>query len=166
MVCMSEKKGGDYRCLFISFIEYQHICTVGVNIKSTHAVHLSLQVYTCDSNYRVFTTIKIRSNVYMVWPYTVLYRGKINYLSVQCHLNVLDLLSYSQKNIKKKHKRTYVHIHHRTCKRNKILKTSRWIVYMHTLLTAILYSHTCIYQVTSSIRMSKYLTYDNDNIEK
>jgi hypothetical protein len=101
MVCMSEKKGGDYRCLFISFIEYQHICTVGVNIKSTHAVHLSLQVYTCDSNYRVFTTIKIRSNVYMVWPYTVLYRGKINYLSVQCHLNVLDLLSYSQKNIKK-----------------------------------------------------------------
>jgi len=166
-VCV-QKEGGDYRCLFISFIWYPHICTVGVNIKSTHAVHLSLQVCTYDSNYRAFATIKIRTNVYMLWPSTILYKNKKKeiYLSVQCHLIVLDRLSwYSQKNKKKqKNIHIFIIIHVNEIKYWKhhvglYICTPFWQrFYIHI--------HTRTYQVTSYIRMSNYLTYDNDNIEK
>lgn len=50
--------------------------------------------------------------------YTVKAKKKTNYLSIQCHLDVLDRLSNGHKNI-------CIHIHHSTHKRNKRLKTSR-----------------------------------------
>lgn len=173
---VSEKKGADYRCLFISFIWYRHICTVGVNIKTTHAVHLSfflsISIHTYDRNYRAFTTFKIRINIcicYDLNKYYIKVEKKGNCLSVQCHLISSYLTAYRiVKSIKRKQKNIYIHIHQCTCKRNKILKTSRWIVYVYTLSTSILYSHTHshTYQVISYIRMSKHLTYDNDNIKK
>jgi hypothetical protein len=71
-----------------------------------------------------------------------------NYIKVKkkriiYQFNVISMYLTAYRIVKrrKKNKRTYtyiyiyiyIHIHHPPCKRNKILKTSRWIVYMHTL---------------------------------